>query len=109
MNEIIDFYKSTSNFNEESLFNFIAEKGWTIKGTGEIEDKTVAKEQVMNFLTSTDTKTQTPYICQFGELRLRNELEYLIGNISYLYHYNYKVIGDDTINFYIFYFKIIYK
>lgn len=65
-----------------------------------LEDKTNTKEQIINFLTSTDTKTQSLYICQFGELRLRNELKYLKENVSYVYLYDYKVIGDNTINFY---------
>lgn len=44
MNEIIDFYKNTSNFDEEKLFNFIGEKGWTIRGTGEIDNSQVENQ-----------------------------------------------------------------
>ena len=51
MNEIIDFYKSTNNFNEESLFNFIGEKGWAIKGSGEIDNSQV-ENQSSNFSES---------------------------------------------------------
>lgn len=51
MNEIIDFYKSTSNFDEESLFNFIGEKGWTIRGNGEIDNSQV-ENQSSNFSDS---------------------------------------------------------
>lgn len=59
MNEIIDFYKSTSNFNEESLFNFIGEKGWTISGTGQTtnSDYTTQGIQTNNVLSDTEIKT----------------------------------------------------
>lgn len=46
MNEMIAFYKSTNDFNEESLFDFIGQKGWTVRGNGEIDD---SQEQSTNF------------------------------------------------------------
>lgn len=59
MNEIIDFYKSTSNFNESTLFEFIAQKGWGVHGAGQVENSDYATQggESNNILSDTEIKT----------------------------------------------------
>ena len=60
-----------------------------------------SKEQIISLLTSEKDENGMIGIIAFAELRLRNELNSLDESTAYLFRYDYKVINDDTINFYI--------
>lgn len=67
----------------------------------ETEQQKYSKEQIINLLTSEKDKNGMIGIIRFAELRLRNELNALDESTTYLFKYDYKIVNNDTINFYI--------
>ncbi len=64
-------------------------------------ETTYSKEQIMKILEVKDSNGM-PAIIAFAEQRLRNELEFLSKNKTYLFIFSYKIVNGDTINFYLY-------
>ncbi len=66
MQEIIEFSNTTDNFNNDTLFEYIGQKGWTVRGTGTIDNNSGTTSNSNNSSNNTnqnssDTNTSSTY------------------------------------------------
>lgn len=66
MQEIIKFSNTTDNFNNDTLFEYIGQKGWAVRGTGTIDNNSETTSNSNNSSNNTnqnssDTNTSSTY------------------------------------------------